>query len=365
MNILTINSGSSSLKASLFMADGTRHDRQHRFQQNALDEALPAAFEDLRQFYSAHRIDAIGHRFVHGGNCPDAARMLDAAEVKRLTAIADLAPLHMPANLAGVDFCRQHFNAPQFACFDNAFHQTLPESAWRLPVPKKFGLRRYGFHGINYAYIARQLPDLLGDTAYKNVLIAHLGSGASICLLQNLQSVATSMGFSPAGGIPMATRSGDLDPGVMLKLAAQSDIKTLTDMVFHQMGLLALSDGESADMATLLKSDTPQAAFAVDYFCDQVRGAIGHYAAQFGGLDAIVFTAGIGEHAGDIRQKIIQPLGFMGFVLDASKNVQHQLAIHHENSKPVLMVPADEAAEMTTLVSEFIDKQAVNLQTRR
>lgn len=350
MNILTINSGSSSLKASLFMADGTRHDRQHRFQQNALEQALPAAFEDLRQFYSAYRIDAIGHRFVHGGDCPDAARVLDAAELKRLTAIADLAPLHMPANLAGVDFCRQHFSVPQFACFDTAFHQTLPESAWRLPVPKKFGLRRYGFHGINYAYIARQLTDLLGDTAYKNVLIAHLGSGASICLLQNLQSVATSMGFSPAGGIPMATRSGDLDPGVMLKLAAQSDMKTLTDMVFHQMGLLALSDGESADMVTLLKSDTPQAAFAVRFFCDQVRGAIGHYAAQFGGLDAIVFTAGIGEHAAAVRQQIIEPLAFMGFKLAPGQNTSHRQILHQKDAKPVLIVPADEEAEIARLV---------------
>ncbi|MDT8310341.1 MAG: hypothetical protein RQ732_02735 [Methylophaga sp.] len=353
MNILTINSGSSSLKASLFMADGTRHDRQYRCQQNILDQALPAAFKDLRQFFRAYQIDVIGHRFVHGGDCPDAARMLDADELKRLAAIADLAPLHMPANLAGVDFCRQHFSVPQFACFDTAFHQTLPASAWRLPVPKKFGLRRYGFHGINYAHIARQLPDLLADTAYKNVLIAHLGSGASICLLQNLQSVATSMGYSPAGGIPMATRSGDLDPGVMLKLAAKTDIKALTDMVFHQMGLLALSDGESGDMATLLKSNTLPAAFAVSYFCEHVRGAIGHYAAQVGGLDTIVFTAGIGEHAAGIRQQIIQPLAFMGFMLDTAKNEQQLPTIHDDKSKPVLVIPADEAAEIATLVREL------------
>lgn len=357
MNILTINTGSSSLKACLFLTNGSRQEKTYQFQQNNLERELPEAFEGLRAFFSAYQIDAIGHRFVHGGDCPDAARLMDEAELKRLQQIADLSPLHMPANLMGAQFCQQNFSVPQYACFDTAFHQTLPERSWRLPIPQQFGLRRYGFHGINYAYIARQLPDLLGDTAYKNVLIAHLGSGASVCLLHNLQSVATSMGFTPAGGIPMATRSGDLDPGALLKLAEQMDSKALANMVFHQMGLLALSDGESADMATLMKSDTPQAAFAVDYFCDQVRGAIGHYAAQFGGLDAIVFTAGIGEHAAGIRQQIIEPLAFMGFMLDTSKNEQHQSAIHHENFKPILMIPADEAAEMATLVSDLNDNQ--------
>lgn len=353
MNILTINSGSSSLKACLFQADGTRLDKQYRFQQNALDNALPDALEALRQFYLAYQIDAIGHRFVHGGDCSDAARLLDETELNRLQDIADLAPLHMPANLMGVRFCQQHFSVPQFACFDTAFHQTLPENAWRLPIPQRFGLRRYGFHGINYAHIARQLPGLLGDIAYKNVLVAHLGSGASICLLQNLQSVATSMGYTPAGGIPMATRSGDLDPGIMLKLAEQLDVKALTDMVYHQMGLLALSEGESADMATLLKSSTSQSTFAVGYFCDQIRGVMGNYAAQCGGLDAIVFTAGIGEHAAQIREQIIMPLTFMGFMLDTGQNEQHRQILQREDSKPILIVPADEEAEMAQWIQQL------------
>lgn len=353
MNVLTVNTGSSSLKASVFLADGERFDKNWAFEQNAVDKALPAALTELREFCSAYQIDVIVHRFVHGGDCADAVRLLDDAEIARLQNIVALAPLHMPANLQGVKQCHQHFDVPQFACFDTAFHQTIPERAWRLPIPQKYGLRRYGFHGINYAHIARKLPELLGDDADKTVLVAHLGSGASLCVLQNLQSVATSMGYTPAGGIPMATRSGDLDPGVMLALAEQLDHRALTDLVFHHMGLWALSDGESADMADLLQSPTPQAAFAVRYFCEQVRGAIGYYAAQSGGLDAIVFTAGIGEHAAGIREEIIRPLAFMGFSLATDDDVQQTQKIHAEGSKPVLVVPADEAIEMADAVKKW------------
>ncbi|HSG93782.1 MAG TPA: acetate kinase, partial [Methylotenera sp.] len=265
MNILTLNCGSSSLKACLFLSDGSRIGQHYQFDQNASEWSLPVALEKLWGGYSSYQIDAIGHRFVHGGDCEDPARLIDAVELTRLQDIAYLAPLHMPANICAVQFCQQRFAAPQFACFDTAFHHSLPESSSRLPIDKDYGLRRYGFHGINYAHIARKLPDLLGDIALKNVLVAHLGSGASICMLQNLQSVATSMGYTPAGGIPMATRSGDLDPGVMLALAKQMSLEQLTQVTFHQMGLLALSDGESGDMQALLNSDSEQAAFAVSY----------------------------------------------------------------------------------------------------
>ncbi len=353
MNILTLNCGSSSLKACLFLSDGSRKDQHYQFGQNKSEQALPAALEKLYDFYSAYQIDAIGHRFVHGGDCEETARLLDANELTRLQDIAYLAPLHMPANIRGVQFCQQQFAALQFACFDTAFHRSLPESSSRLPIDKKYGLRRYGFHGINFAHIARKLPDLLGDIAFKNVLIAHLGSGASLCMLQNLTSVATSMGYTPAGGIPMATRSGDLDPGVMLALAKQMPLEQLTQVTFHQMGLLALSDGESGDMQALLNSNSEQAAFAVGYFCDQVRAAIGAYAAQFGGLDAIVFTGGIGEHAERIRQQIISPLTFIGFELNHLSNAQHHMEIHADDSKPILVIPADEEAEIAFWVKQL------------
>lgn len=356
MNILTLNCGSSSLKACLFLSDGSRKDQHYQFGQNASEQALPAALEKLREFFSAYQIDAIGHRFVHGGDCEDSIRALDTIELTRLQDIAYLAPLHMPANILGVRFCQQHFAVPQYACFDTAFHRSLPELSSRLPIDKVYGLRRYGFHGINYAHIARKLPDILGEIAFKNVLIAHLGSGASLCMLQNLRSVATSMGYTPAGGIPMATRSGDLDPGVMLALAKQMSLEQLTQVTFHQMGLLALSDGESGDMQDLLKSDSEQAAFAVEYFCDHVRAAIGACAAQFGGLDAIVFTGGIGEHAERIRQQIIAPLAFIGFKLDPVENDQHNQAIYGNNSKPILMIPADEEAEIAYWVKQLIQR---------
>ena len=176
--------------------------------------------------------DLIGHRFVHGGEISDAARLIDASEQKRLAGISYLAPLHMPSNLLGVDLCATRFDCPQIACFDTAFHATLPELAYRLPIPQALKLRRYGFHGINYAYVAQQLPAFLGKAAQGRIVVAHLGNGVSLCLLENLHSIDTSMGYSAAGGIPMATRSGDLDPGVMLELAKRYDETELSELVY-------------------------------------------------------------------------------------------------------------------------------------
>ena len=195
----------------------------------------------------------------------------------------NLAPLHLPGNLLGLQLCSERFDATQIACFDTAFHATMPELARRLPIPAAYGLRRYGFHGLNYAHVASVLPGLLGEQAYGNVIVAHLGSGASLCLMRELRSQDTTMGYTPAGGITMGTRSGDMDPGVMLELAQRHDPVTLRDIVFHKMGLLALSDGESSEMSDLLDSKSASAAFAVEYFCRQVSGAIGSLAAKAGG----------------------------------------------------------------------------------
>src|SRR3990172_342196 len=192
--ILTINCGSSSLKASLFAAGGSRrsfHYEHVREPQQAFDQLL----KDLGSEVPA----AIGHRFVHGGDIADAARLVDAAERARLENLIPLAPLHLPGNLLGIDLCAQRFKAPQIACFDTAFHATLPELSRRLPIPKELGLRRFGFHGLNYAYIAKVLPGILGAAAQGKVVVAHLGSGASLCLMENLESVDTTMGYTPAG----------------------------------------------------------------------------------------------------------------------------------------------------------------------
>ncbi len=336
-SVLTVNSGSSSIKASLFSADGARRNFRYehvRDQREAFDRLLRDLEGDVP--------DAVGHRFVHGGDIADPARRVDAAERVRLESLVHLAPLHLPGNLLGLDLCLQRFNAPQIACFDTAFHATLPELAKRLPIPNELGLRRFGFHGLNYAYIAEMLAGVLGDVAYKKVVVAHLGSGASLCLMENLKSVDTTMGYTPAGGIPMGTRSGDLDPGVMLELAKRYSPEQLSEVVFHQMGLMALSAGESSEMSDLLSSRSENAKFAIDYFCRQVRAAIGGFAAKVGGIDALVFTGGIGEHSAEVREKICVPLAFLGFALDAVANRAGINEIGLAGHKPVLIIQADE-----------------------
>ena len=341
-NILTINSGSSSLKASLFLPDGTRHNYRFEHIGHGFPHDHHEAFAALLQQMNGLRPDAVGHRMVHGGSVTDPARVLDPAERQRLQELIPLAPLHLPGNLLGIDLCLAHFPVAQVVCYDTAFHSTMTELAWRLPVPQRFGLRRYGFHGISYAWVASQLPALLGELATGHVIVAHLGNGASLCHLHNRISVDTTMGYTPAGGIPMGTRSGDLDPGVMLALGQQMPHAALEHLVYHEMGLLALSNGESNEMSDLLASQTADAAFAVDYFSRQVRGAIGALAARNGGLDALVFTGGIGEHASQVRSRIVDGLAAWGFALHEPANRQHQPRIEASGSKPVCVIAADE-----------------------
>ena len=353
-SVLTLNSGSSSLKASLFRADGTRRDWRYEQVGPHASHAYAQAFDALLEDLDGEVPGAVGHRFVHGGEVADAARLLDEAEIERLRGLIPLAPLHLPGNLLGVELCRARFDVAQIACFDTAFHHTLPELARRLPIPQTLGMRRTGFHGLNYAYITSRLPSLLGEGARGRIVVAHLGSGASLCLLDNLQSVDTSMGYTPAGGVPMGTRSGDLDPGVMLELARRHDHAALSDLVYHHMGLLALSDGESSDMAALLASPSEGARFAVDYFCRQVRAAIGGFAAKAGGIDALVFSGGIGEHAPQIRARICEPLSFLGLSLDAEANRTNRDLIHAEGSKPVLRITANEEEVIRELVESLL-----------
>ncbi|MDP1665981.1 MAG: acetate kinase [Methylobacter sp.] len=343
-SVLTINSGSSSLKASLFSAKGTRCNFRYEHVHDQRE-----AFDQLLHDLAGEMPELVGHRFVHGGENSDPAMKVDAAERSRLEQLIHLAPLHLPGNLLGLDLCLQHFNTPQIVCFDTAFHAAMPELAKRLPIPNELGLHRFGFHGLNYAYIAEILEGILGDVAYKKIIVAHLGSGASLCLMENLKSVDTTMGYTPAGGIPMGTRSGDLDPGVMLELAKRYDPEQLSDVVFHKMGLMALSAGESSEMNELLSSNSENAQFAVDYFCRQVRAAIGGFAAKAGGIDALVFTGGIGEHSAEVREKICDPLAFLGITLDNTANHSGMNEIGLAGHKPVLIVPADEEVMIRNL----------------
>jgi acetate kinase len=353
-SILTINSGSSSLKASFFAEDGSRRNFRYEHIGQGFPHDHGEAFDQLMTDLGDDAPAAVGHRFVHGGEIADAARVVDAAERTRLESITHLAPLHMPGNLLGVDMCRERFDVPQIACFDTAFHATLPELAWRLPIPRDLGLRRYGFHGLNYAHVASVLPRLIGGLARGRVVVAHLGNGASLCLMENLKSVDTTMGYTPAGGIVMGTRSGDLDPGVMLELAKRYDAGELADLVYHRMGLIALSDGQDSEMSALVESRSAAASFAMEYFCRQVCAAIGALAAKAGGIDALVFTGGIGEHASLIRFMICGPLKFLGFKLNHHANLDHEEVLSAQGSRPILKVAADEERMIFRLVEQIL-----------
>jgi len=347
--VLAVNTGSSSLKASLFAGDGSRRDMQYRFKAVDSMQDIRDVFERLFSDVADTTPSIVAHRFVHGEDAPEPARLLDDSEIDRLQSIIHLAPLHLPGNLLGASLCQRRYGVPQIACFDTAFHHSMPELARRLPIPQDERIRRYGFHGLSYAYIASRLPALIGQQAYGRVVMAHLGSGASLCLTVNLKSVDTTMGYTPAGGICMATRSGDMDPGVMLELSRHYDADALSTMVNDKMGLIALSAGESSSMQELLSSPSPQAGFAVDYFCRQVTAAIGSLAAKAGGIDALVFSGGIGQHAPEVRAKICQPLEFMGIRLDSNANRSGNERLDDGSGVPVLCIATDEEFAMSEL----------------
>lgn len=337
--ILALNLGSSSLKAVLFAPGGER--RFHYAVHGEADSALAALLNEIGNTPLA----AIGHRIVHGGTAPEPARLLDAAELARLDALAPLAPLHMPPALRLVWQSAQRYSStPQYGCYDTAFHRSLPPLARRLPLPVPTGIERYGFHGLSYAYIARQLPQHLENADTLRIAVAHLGAGTSLCLLENLRSTDTSMGLTPLGGLPMATRSGDLDPGVVLELARRLGIDAAEQILYRQSGLLALSGGLHGDMAALLASADETAHFAVDFFARAVRGGLGALAAKAGGLDALVFTGGIGARAPAVRAAICDGLQCLGFVLNPVANAENARILNAPSSQPVLCLVTDEEA---------------------
>jgi acetate kinase len=272
---------------------------------------------DLLDAQGGKRIHAVGHRVVHGGSEYGAPIRLDARHIESLRRLTPLAPLHQPHNLAGIDAVTRLLpDVPQVACFDTAFHHDQPVLAQMLGLTRELheaGVRRYGFHGISYEYIATQLPAHLGAAAEGRVIVAHLGSGASLCAMRERRSVATTMGFSTLDGLLMATRCGNLDPGVLLYLMQEHgmDAAAIADLLYQRSGLLGIS-GLAGDMRTLLASDAPAAREAVDLFCYRVQREIGSLTAALGGLDALVFTGGIGEHAHEIRERICAGLGWLG-----------------------------------------------------
>jgi acetate kinase len=292
------------------------------------ESALGVVLEWLHDAATPLEVRAIGHRVVHGGTRYAAPILIDDAVLAHLATLEPLAPLHQPHNLAGMRAARAHFpGIPQVACFDTAFHRGHDFAEEAFAIPREYheaGVLRYGFHGLSYEYIAQRLAELDPEAAAGRTIVAHLGSGASICAMRAGRSVSSSMGFTPLDGLPMGTRPGQLDPGVLLWLMTERgmDAAALSDLLYHRCGLKGLS-GVSNDLRDLHASDAPGAREAIDYFVARLRREIGGLAAVLGGVDALVFTAGIGENDVALRAETLATTGWLGLAVDAAANATH------------------------------------------
>ena len=371
--ILVLNAGSSSVKFCLYENDGARTALRGQVQgigqtprvtvrdgdgKTRVDEAWSAAtshaaaVDAIRAAIARHAPDcaltAIGHRVVHGGAAHAAPVRITPAVVADLRALIPLAPLHQPHNVAAIEaLAAQLPSLPQVACFDTAFHRTQPEVAQACALPAAItarGVRRYGFHGLSYEYVAAALQSIDAAAARGRTIVAHLGNGASMCALQGGRSIATSMGFTPLDGLVMGTRAGSLDPGIVLHLLTTLgfDLPAVERLLYHESGLLGVS-GMSADMRTLLDSREPAAAFAIDLFCYRAVREIGSLTAALGGLDALVFTGGIGEHAAPVRARIVHAIEWLGTALDDDANDRHGPCISARGGQVrAWVIPTDE-----------------------
>jgi acetate kinase len=306
-------------------------------------EVLPAILPWARPHLGTRRLVALGHRVVHGGMRHSKPARVTPELLAELEALVPLAPLHEPHNLAPIRTAMEiNPELPQVACFDTAFHRTAPELEQAFALPYTLyteGIRRYGFHGLSYEYIASILPERAPEIAEGRVIVAHLGNGCSACAMQARRSVTTTMGFTALDGIPMGTRCGALDPGVVLHLIQQKGMtaERLVDLLYRESGMLGLS-GISSDFRELLASDEPRARFAIDLFCHTVARHIGSLAAALDGLDGLVFTAGVGENAAAIREQICQACAWLGLQLDPVANNRHQTRISTANSRVAAFV---------------------------
>ncbi len=389
--ILVLNAGSSSLKFALFgdpptpgampvrrcggQIDGigtsaARFQARDAAGQTLAERALggldhEAALQHLLGWLlreAAYAEPAVaGHRVVHGGTRYRQPVRVDAGVLATLRDFIPLAPLHMPHNLAAIETLRKrHPHMRQVACFDTAFHHSMPPVERYYALPRVWfdrGIRRYGFHGLSYEYIARALGENPQTAGYERVVVAHLGQGASLCALHRGQSVATTMGFTPLDGVPMATRPGQLDPGVVTYLVREAGLSVadVDDMLNHHSGLAGLSGGDG-DMRALLADERPEARAAVDYFVHHVHRAIGSLAAALGGLDALVFTGGIGEHSAIVRQRICAAAAWLGIVLDEAANARGEKRISRPTSAvAVWRIPTDEEAMIACHCRRLLD----------
>lgn len=303
---------------------------------------------------------AIGHRIVHGGSEFADSVVIDSSVMRHLESLAPLAPLHQPSNLAPVRDCQRRWpDAVQVACFDSAFHRTQSAVAERYALPQTLydqGVRRYGFHGLSYEYIAGHLRREQPAIADGRVIVAHLGAGASCCGLVDGRSVGTTMGFSALDGLPMATRPGSLDPGVLLWMQQQGMTSdAIQHLLYTESGLKGLS-GISGDMRELLASQEPSARLAVDYFFQRTAEAIAALGVATSGLDALIFTAGIGENSAASRRGICARLGWLGVALDASRNAANSRCISPETSAiGVYVIPTNEERQIAAKTLAFVE----------
>jgi len=317
-------------------------------QVKTVPDALGVARGRLREYFGGITPTAVGHRVVHGGPTYSAPVVISEAVVQDLTRLIPLAPLHQPNNLAPIrEILARSPEIPQVACFDTAFHRGHPELADRYAIPTELyaeGVRRYGFHGLSYEYIASRLPTVAPDLAAGRVVVAHLGNGASMCAMVGGKSVESTMGFSALDGLPMGTRCGQIDPGVVLYLLSEKGMKPkdVERFLYHDCGLKGLS-GLSSDVRDLLAACTPQATFAVEFFVYRVAMLAASLVAAMGGIDGFVFTAGIGENAAPIRDGVIRRLGWLGLELDAEANAKGTGRISRASARvPCYVIPTDE-----------------------
>jgi acetate kinase len=372
-HVVTLNAGSSSVKFALFanesawprlvasgqidglgatprfharVVDGEKYEKKQKLADH--EEAIRLILGWIEGMFPDIVIDAIGHRVVHGGLNHSAPVIVDRAILADLRTLTPLAPLHQPHNLAGVEAAHAAFpSVPQVICFDTAFHRghAFVNDAYALPREYyERGARRFGFHGLSYEYIARRMREIDPVLACGRIIVAHLGAGASLCAMKNGRSVASTMGFSPLDGLPMGTRCGEIDPGLILYLLDHDkmSVADLQHLLYERSGLKGLS-GVSSDMLELEASDAPRAREAIDYFVHRIRMEVGALAATLNGLDALVFTGGIGEHAVAIRERVCRDAGWLGIDLDPTANRAGRPRISTAASRvPAWVIPTNE-----------------------
>lgn len=389
--ILTLNGGSSSLKFAIFdVSRPGQHSTRGQFDRLGRDGATFRVESDLdsddREIgrldhrdatdYLLEWLDkkgelkavvAVGHRIVHGGPRFVEPAIVDPAMLEELRRISPFAPEHLPTELEIVAACQRRLNGvPQIACFDTAFHRSMPAAARMLPIPRRYfeqGVERYGFHGLSYTYLMSALELGAGrDAAHGRLILAHLGNGVSLAAVKEGKSIDTTMGFTPAAGVPMGTRSGDLDPGLVqyLALAEGLDAASFDRLVNHESGLLGIS-GTSGDVRDLLHRETSdaRAAEALALFCHCIRKAIGGLATALGGLDMLVFTGGIGEHSSEMRSRICEGIGFLGVDIDPASNTADAAVISTLSARvQVRVVATDEEAVIAQATAALLNKEA-------